>query len=592
MENFDDSINRILLAAAIVSLIIGIVKDGFPGGLIEGTSIIIALTIIIVVGSLNNYRSERKLAELVNLAAKQDVRVFRGERTEPVTIDYQDLVVGDLYQVEPGAKIPADSILLTGDAVLACTEADLTGEGDQKKKVGILDEAWQPEQGDQCTLLAKATTPEGEGVAMVLAVGPKTVAGVITLKTQKPPEPTLLQEKLETVADKIGNVGIACAVLTLVAMLFRIALEMLDVLYCGCGNMFTCERDPSCEPFSFDFNLTRNRLWTEILNTVIIAITVVVVAIPEGLPLAVTISLSFASAKMREPPNENLVRKLASAETMGGATHICSDKTGTLTVNKMTTMSCMVLGRPHAMPDKVSNQLALDVQAATNEVTVGDTGMNLWDLLRQAVLWNCTAHIEENDGKDPKLTDPLLYKGNVTEIGLLKFFEVAAPEQMEGIQQYMRELSSDQILTKIPFTSSRKRGSMVVKTENGVRVYCKGAPDFVLRDTTSVVQGDSIAGIDDEAEAPGELEGLEGDATHRGNFEKAIKKFAKQAYRTLLITYRDMTMDEYEEMKAANNDFVLPEDRTCLEQDLTAIALFGLQDPLRDNIVDSVIKCK
>jgi magnesium-transporting ATPase (P-type) len=82
-------------------------------------------------------------------------------------------------------------------------------------------------------------------------------------------------------------------------MLFRIALEMLDVLPCGCGNMFTCEVDPKCEPFTFEFNLTKNRLWMEILNTIIIAITVVVVAIPEGLPLAVTISLSFASAKMR-----------------------------------------------------------------------------------------------------------------------------------------------------------------------------------------------------------------------------------------------------------------------------------------------------
>lgn len=362
MENFDDSINRILLAAAIVSLIIGIVKDGFPGGLIEGTSIIIALNIIILVNSVNNYRSERKLAELVNLAARQEVRVYRG-KAEPTTIDYEDLVVGDLYVVENGAKIPADSLLISGDKV-ACTEADLTGEPDARVKVPITADNYR--SGDQCTLLAKATTPEGEGKAMVVAVGPKTVAGVITLKTQQPAEPTLLQEKLETIADKIGNVGIACAVLTLVAMLLRIALEMLDVLPCGCGNMFTCEEDPSCEPFSFEFNLTRNRLWTEILNTVIIAITVVVVAIPEGLPLAVTISLSFASAKMRQKPNENLVRKLASAETMGGATHICSDKTGTLTVNKMTTMACLTLGQPHSMPvGRVSNALAQNVKEAT-----------------------------------------------------------------------------------------------------------------------------------------------------------------------------------------------------------------------------------
>lgn len=135
---------------------------------------------------------------------------------------------------------------------------------------------------------------------MVLAVGPKTVAGVITLTATEPADQTtLLQKKLNTVADSIGNVGFACAGLTLVAMIFRIVLEMMHVLPCGCGNMFTCERDPTCVTLTFDFNLSPNRLWTDLLNTIIIAITVIVVAIPEGLPLAVTISLSFASAKMR-----------------------------------------------------------------------------------------------------------------------------------------------------------------------------------------------------------------------------------------------------------------------------------------------------
>jgi magnesium-transporting ATPase (P-type) len=118
------------------------------------------------------------------------------------------------------------------------------------------------------------------------------------------------------------------AVLTFLSMIVRVTCEMLGYIPCGCGNLFTCEVDPGCVPLSFEFNM-ENRLWNEILNTVIIAITVIVVAIPEGLPLAVTISLSFSSAKMRKM--NNLVRKLASSETMGGATHICSDKTGTLT---------------------------------------------------------------------------------------------------------------------------------------------------------------------------------------------------------------------------------------------------------------------
>lgn len=137
---------------------------------------------------------------------------------------------------------------------------------------------------------------------------------------------------------------------------------------CGCGNLFKCEEIPGCTKLSFAFTL-KNRLWTDLLNTIIIAITIIVVAIPEGLPLAVTISLSFSSAKMRAM--NNLVRKLASAETMGGATHICSDKTGTLTLNKMTTMACFTLQKAHYMPEgPVSSKLAEAVKSAGSDVMV------------------------------------------------------------------------------------------------------------------------------------------------------------------------------------------------------------------------------
>ena len=111
-------------------------------------------------------------------------------------------------------------------------------------------------------------------------------------------------------------------------MIGRIALEMLKITPCGCMNIFTCQVDNNCEELSFAFTMS-NRLWTQILTAFILSITIVVAAIPEGLPLAVTLSLSFSSKKMQA--ENNLVRKIASSETMGGATHICSDKTGTLT---------------------------------------------------------------------------------------------------------------------------------------------------------------------------------------------------------------------------------------------------------------------
>jgi len=380
-------------------------------------------------------------------------------------------------------------------------------------------------------------------------------------------------------------------------MIVRVCLEMGKIIPCGCGNLFTCEVDPNCVPLSFAFTM-ENRLWNEVLNTVIIAITVIVVAIPEGLPLAVTISLSFSSAKMRKM--NNLVRKLASSETMGGATHICSDKTGTLTLNKMTVMACMTLEKAHYMPQGiVSNKLAKNIKEITEEVMA--SGYSTWSLLVNGVMWNSSARIEKNDGSDNSNTDEYVTKGNVTEQGLIKFFMHALTG--EGCLNEKRALLEENILTIISFTSSRKRASIVVRnpekegTNEEVRVFTKGAPDMLFDYTSHAISADgSIVSLEDSATVSDELL-FDGEQsghkdTQRGLFERSVKKFAYQAYRTLLITYKDMSMYDYNLLKSSHNDFEKEKDRECLEQDLTAIGIFGLQDPLRPTIIDSIIKCK
>jgi len=150
-------------------------------------------------------------------------------------------------------------------------------------------------------------------------------------------------------------------------MVIRTGFEMGGVIPCGCGNIMTCHKPlpGTCTVPNFEFNMQKNPLWTELLNTIIIAITVVVVAIPEGLPLAVTISLSFASKKMQK--ENNLVRTLSSAETMGGATYICSDKTGTLTKNEMTVMAIMAQNKIYEMGTVISDKLVKETKAALEE---------------------------------------------------------------------------------------------------------------------------------------------------------------------------------------------------------------------------------
>ena len=149
-------------------------QHGLPDGLIEGTSILIALNIIITVNSGNNYLSEKRLADLVNLSEKQMVAVFRGS-TDSVTIDANDLVVGDLVMIASGMKVPADMVMVSGQDINT-VEADLTGEPDQQPKKVINETNMQ----DIGTLLAKSLIVSGTGTAIVMTVGPNTAAGAIT----------------------------------------------------------------------------------------------------------------------------------------------------------------------------------------------------------------------------------------------------------------------------------------------------------------------------------------------------------------------------------------------------------------------------
>ena len=152
MENFDDTINKILFMASIVSVIIGIIQHGFPDGMLEGTSILIALFIIIVVNSGNNWISEKRLANLVSLSDEQEVVVYRGS-TNGVTIDGKDLVVGDLIHFTAGQKVPADCIMVEGQNV-STIEGELTGEPDDMEKVYVDESNYN--YGATGTMMAKS----------------------------------------------------------------------------------------------------------------------------------------------------------------------------------------------------------------------------------------------------------------------------------------------------------------------------------------------------------------------------------------------------------------------------------------------------
>lgn len=230
--------------------------------------------------------------------------------------------------------------------------------------------------------------------------------------------------------EKIGWVGIFAAVLTFFSMIVRSILEMVKVIPCGCGNILSCQADKNCTQLSFEFSM-ENRLWMNMLESVIIAISVIVCAIPEGLPLAVTISLSFSSKQMQKL--NNLVRNMNSSETMGSATYICSDKTGTLTQNQMTVMACMIAGKAYNIKDqKDKGDLLNDIKTYGEGTPLGDSGENVWDFIFKSVMWNSTAYLvqldqEMKEKNEDKYKDVAIgtwiTQGNITEQALINFFK-------------------------------------------------------------------------------------------------------------------------------------------------------------------------
>lgn len=229
------------------------------------------------------------------------VKVVRDEVLDEISS--WDLLVGDVVQLTMGDEVPADGLYIRGES-MAADESALTGESKIVRK-----------NGDNIMLFSGCHISEGKGYMLVCAVGKSSTSGQIQdILSKRQKEQTPLQERLEVLAKMIGYIGLASAAVIFVVLTINWAIKLADILNSGGSAK------------ALDEFLT-------VLNFIVVSVTILVVAIPEGLPISVTISLGFS---MFEMIRENcFVRRLQSSETMGAATCICTDKTGTLTENKM-----------------------------------------------------------------------------------------------------------------------------------------------------------------------------------------------------------------------------------------------------------------
>ncbi|CRJ89129.1 hypothetical protein BN1723_008438 [Verticillium longisporum] len=318
-----DKVLILLSVAAVISLALGLYQtfgnkhhQGAKVEWVEGVAIVVAILIVVIVGAANDWQKERQFRKLNKKKEDRIVKVIRSGK--PTNLSIHRVLVGDVMLLEAGDVIPVDGVYIDGHNV-SCDESSATGESDLIKKVpaaavmqGIREGNTNIKKLDPF-LISGARILDGVGTFLVTAVGQNSSHGRTMMSLRDDPGQTPLQLKLNILAGYIAKLGSAAGLILLGVLTIQFLARLS-------GN------DDSPDEKGQTF-----------LQILITSITIVVVAVPEGLPLAVTLSLAYATKRMTN--ENNLVRHLQSCETMGNATVICSDKTGTLTENVMTVVA-------------------------------------------------------------------------------------------------------------------------------------------------------------------------------------------------------------------------------------------------------------
>uniref|UniRef100_A0A8C5IM13 Calcium-transporting ATPase n=1 Tax=Junco hyemalis TaxID=40217 RepID=A0A8C5IM13_JUNHY len=543
-------------------------------GWIEGAAILLSVICVVLVTAFNDWSKEKQFRGLQSrIEQEQKFTVVRGGQV--IQIPVAEIVVGDIAQVKYGDLLPADGIFIQGND-LKIDESSLTGESDQVRKSVDKDPM----------LLSGTHVMEGSGRMLVTAVGVNSQTGIIftllgaggeeeekkdkkgkmqdgnmennqnkakqqdgaaamemqPLKSAEggegddkdkkksnmhKKEKSVLQGKLTKLAVQIGKAGLVMSAITVIILVLYFAIDTFVVN--------KKQWLPECTPVYVQY----------FVKFFIIGVTVLVVAVPEGLPLAVTISLAYSVKKMMR--DNNLVRHLDACETMGNATAICSDKTGTLTTNRMTVVQAYV-GDVHykEIPDPDS------IPAKTMELLVNAIAINS--------AYTTKILPPEKEGGLPRQV------GNKTECGLLGFV-------LDLKQDYepVRSLIPEEKLYKVyTFNSVRKSMSTVIKMPDGsFRMYSKGASEIVLKKCSRILN----AAGEPRIFRPRDRDEM---------VKKVIEPMACDGLRTICVAFRDFPSSPEPDWDNEND----------ILSDLTCICVVGIEDPVRPEVPEAIRKCQ
>lgn len=507
IEKFDDPIIRILLVAWVLSVGIACVhcfgpeQAGFSAFL-EPLGIFFAIMLASCVGFFFEVKANKEFDILNTVNDEIQVTVVRNGRITEVS--RKDVVVGDVVMLGTGEEVPADGHLLEAVS-LQINESTLTGEpliGKTTNEADFDKEATYPSN----VVMRGTTVVDGHGIMVVEQVGDATGYGKVYEGSQIDNHiETPLQMQLKGLAKVISKAGYAIAVVTFLTLTIKLVLSGQDYSV--------------MEWFS------------HLLNFFMVAVTLIVVSVPEGLPMSVTLSLALSMNRMLK--TNNLVRKMHACETMGATTVICTDKTGTLTQNQM-----------QVHETKFYN---LEKQ------TLGDDELSR--LIKEGIAVNSTANLETVDDKTKTL-------GNPTEAALLLWL------RSQGVD-YLPLREGAKVISQLTFSTERKYMATVVNSPLLKKkvLYVKGAPEIVLSHCKQVAANGSLVPT----------------AQMRPEIEKQLLAYQGQAMRTLGFAYQVLGENE--------DDAPYVEGRLKEGLDLTYLGVVAISDPVRADVPVAVQHC-
>ena len=566
IDALSDKMIIILIISSLIEIGISLFNKFFKGenniDYLDGISIIIAISVVVMVGSITNYKKEMKFHSLNDFEKKAaKYNVIRSGINQYIVSD--ELLVGDLIKINYGEILPADMILIEGNG-LKIDESSLTGESNSVSKKcyeECLEELLNKKKEPSSNLLFCGTNVvEGSGSAIVVAIGEYSQKGIIkgTIYNAQEENKTPLEIKLNIIADLIGYFGLGSAIITFIALCIQLAFEYLT-----------------------NKDIKVIEVINKILRILILCVSIIVVAIPEGLPLAVTLSLAFSIKKLMD--RNNLVRKMHACETMGGANYICTDKTGTLTENQMYIVSMVTSHKEISIKRNIDSIDVGTINSTPVDKNFGKkirSNYNLivdnedfWEILQMSISVNVECEITPLIKPDINGDMETCSTRNKTDKAFIEFLY-----QFKSPVSYYRNklLSNNYNFKKLPFDSSKKRMSILVKNSTfptGYRLFTKGAAENAMMYSDKYLDKEN-----------GQIYEISNETKKYINHK--IDKLNKKMIRSLYVCYKDITKEEFE------NGFEIGERGLLVDQlELIFIGIFGLKDSLRQEVKESVEKC-